>query len=84
MIDHYVSIFLFVSMSYLYISAEPSEQNSNWICCVHLQESPLEIYKCISYCPGGRPGTCAANRTGVTCGDCPKFEFVQDDTWKNI
>lgn len=42
-------------------------------------EAPLDIYKCIGHCPGGRPGTCDAGRIGVTCGNCPKFEFIQDE-----
>ena len=45
------------------------------------KEAPLDIYKCIGHCPGGRPGTCDAGRIGVTCGNCPKFEFIQDETW---
>ena len=46
-----------------------------------VQESPLEIYRCNSYCPGGVPGSCDAGRIGVTCGDCPQWEFVQNDAW---
>lgn len=42
-------------------------------------EAPLDIYKCIGHCPGGRPGTCDAGRIGVTCGNCPKYEFIQDE-----
>lgn len=45
------------------------------------KESPLEIYRCVSHCPGGRPGSCDAGRIGVTCGECPQNEFIQDETW---
>ena len=31
---------------------------------------PLKIYKCQEFCPGGVPGSCLANRTGVTCAEC--------------
>jgi len=43
------------------------------------RESPLDIYRCTSYCPGGVPGSCEAGRIGVTCGDCPQWEFVQSE-----
>lgn len=52
------------------------------ICPLIGQESPLDIYRCTSYCPGGVPGSCEAGRIGVTCGDCPQWEFVQSDAWR--
>ena len=31
---------------------------------------PLEIFKCVSSCPGGQPGVCEGGRQGITCAEC--------------
>lgn len=31
---------------------------------------PLEIFKCVSNCPGGKPGVCDGGRQGLTCAEC--------------
>ena len=33
--------------------------------------NPLSLHKCMSNCPGGKPGTCAAGLQGQTCAECP-------------
>ena len=33
--------------------------------------NPLSVHKCMSNCPGGKPGTCSAGLQGRTCAECP-------------
>lgn len=40
--------------------------------------APLSIYRCVSGCPGGAPGSCQQGRQGLTCGEC-EAEFYMAD-----
>jgi len=38
--------------------------------------TPLKIFLCQGYCPGGAPGNCQGGRVGATCGKCPVGTFT--------